>query len=327
MKTLNFNDFERYDIILNDENKESNQTRHWQDLKKDEYCWSNDFNSFCGGSMPKIFARVTSSALEQLFNELKKPKCHYVTYLNGLAKNSQTNPPLEKVSVLLKKTHFATASDIEELASLTANAMQVPTVYNKSVIVDDKKYVLSVDFISDNETFSPLLFCSNINEYPLEDCIEYLNDYLRLFVPNLSEKDASQIREGFIPIYFYRKYIIKDKDFCGKNIGLLYNNNTNSHKLAPCFDMEVSFTPLMIDYAYEHMGCDLMFAIKKFPQTTKNTITNFKNAINNHLVENSIQNSDLEIKKKEYINFAQNNTTMLIEKYDSLTKTNERTLQ
>ena len=329
MRTLKFEDFESYDIIYNNEDKESDQSKHWNKLKEYDRNWYTDFNSICGGSMPKIFARCDSSVLKKLFAELRKPDCKFETYINDLVHSSQFDetPPIKKVSVLLKQTHGVNASSIEELASVTANALSIPTVFNQAIMIDGKEYTLSVDFVKQNETMTPMLFCENLNEYFLEESLDYLDDYLSIFVPNLHKEDFHQIRNDFIPIYFFRKYVIKDRDFCGKNMGILYNEKTQRHSLGPCFDMECSFRAPVIDHTYEHLDADLKTSMQKFPQTTKIMIDRFKKAIAQNKIQSEIENCDISKDKQEAINFVTNNILMVVERYDALTKEHEAKLE
>ncbi|MBP3619970.1 MAG: hypothetical protein J6J24_04865 [Clostridia bacterium] len=321
MRKLTFEDFERYDTILNDKNEESDQTASWKGLKATEYVSKLAFNSFCGGSMPKIFCRTSSSLFKNLFQELRKPDCCYVTYLNDFIKSTPTTTPIDKVSVLLKKTHILSASHIEEAATIIANTLQVSTVYNKSILIDDRQYVISVDMIGKDEHFSPVLFFQSINDYTLEDCLDCLEDYLTSTYSSISNEDILQICKDFVPMYFYRKHIIKDTDFCGKNIGIIYNEKAKTHKLAPCFDMECSLKPPLIDYALEDLEKDLKFSRKRFPTLTDDLVKHYKNCLKTNAIESNLQkNVSTAYNTKTFNDFATNNLSILIDKYETITK-------
>lgn len=332
MEKLTFNDFEKYDIILNDKNDSTNQEKAWNNLKSSEYISQNPLNSFCGGTMPKVFLRCNSSLLAQMFDALSKPDCSYVTYLNDFLKgfDKTSTPPIEKVSALLKKTHLSHSSDIEEVSAIIANALQVPTVYNKAVMIDEQKYTLSVDFIKDNETFTSLdnlmPYNRSLNDYSLEDGLACLQNHLSNLEYGLSNAEVSKLCEDFIPIYLFRKYIISDCDFGGKNLGVLYNHKTKTAALAPCFDFECSLGQSVfgMENAVEYLEEDLETCIKLFPKKTEKVMQTFKKALKTKRVAKDLKKSSFETDKKFHTNYIENNLKAMTNCYAAATKDSQR---
>lgn len=197
-----------------------------------------------GGSMPKTFVRCDSKYFKELIEELKKPNCSYVTYINDLVKSLNSdnieNFPLSKISVLIKKSHRAQDIYNEEIASKTANILEIPVTYNTVVNIAGIDYNMSVDFLKKDEEFISLDHCK-LND-AMSFCVikKKLQKYFEYYVAcgEITQEQAYNLLSDFMEMYIFRKYILSDTDFDMFNTGLIFNNKTKEYKWAPNFDME-----------------------------------------------------------------------------------------
>lgn len=128
MKVKSFPKYYHYDEILDDNNN------------------TTDTMTAFGGKTEKVFVRMDSDFLSDLFVAKSRGNSSYVTYLDSLFDNysyTRQGPPLKTISVLLKSYNSMQSEGYacgEEIASRIGNAMGIPVVYNKHIVgVDPQK--------------------------------------------------------------------------------------------------------------------------------------------------------------------------------------------
>ena len=112
---------------------------HYDEILDDKNNTTDTMTAF-GGKTQKVFVRMDSDFLSDLFVAKSRGNSSYVTYLDSLfdSKYSYTRQgaPLKSISVLLK-SYSSLQSEAypcgEEIASKIGNAMGIPVVYNKHI--------------------------------------------------------------------------------------------------------------------------------------------------------------------------------------------------
>ena len=249
--------YEHYNSILDDDKHETNT------------------KSACGGVSAKEFLRVDTECLGDFFVEVAKPTSSYVTYVNGIAKESAGKQvPMQHVSAMVKfykgKNRFPCN---EEICSRLSNAFGIPTVYNRIFKDNDRMCNVSIDFVPYCDKRYDTLqngysACTRRKNIPEVIGIEQwhsffmssglTNPYTKKLVPL---RECSKLFRQFVPMYLFRRHIVQDKDFDINNICVIYDPETKTYSLGPNYDMERTFTAYF-DNSYKRHYDDLCSDLK-----------------------------------------------------------------
>ena len=165
------------------------------------------------------------------------------------------------------------------------------------VVNINKGYLLSVDFISKNEKFDMMDSFIKKRNYNRYDSVAVNNDdalqtwFMKCVMcpdddfvnpitnGNLSKDVREKLFGEFLPQYFFKKYIVKDKDVASRNFGIIYNTQNGEYKMSPMYDFEYSFhrysniTEDMKENQVLNLRYELIFAYKLYPEIMENFIT------------------------------------------------------
>lgn len=217
------------------------------------------------GHLSKRFVRLHKGYFKTLVKDIAESfSDSYMIYLDK-SEISRGDVP-ENLSVLLKELRrtdfFSGYEDLkkmynEQVAPKILNFFGCKTVYNATLKQEPfDKYVLSLDFIGENERFyvaKPLNVKKGkelpvLQTYRIEDKLKEL--YLQL--DNLSKAiyekygrkpkiNRAEIVSEYLYSYLVRGVFVGDRDFNERNYGFIYNEKTNDVKFAPNFDFELAF--------------------------------------------------------------------------------------
>lgn len=298
----------------------------------DEYIYNDSLtqvqlSKYLNGHNDKGFVLCDSEFFRELFDEIKNnPNSSYDTYLNRFIKEDYdgTNLPISEVSCLKKEGEN---NLIEEFVSKLGNALHIPTVFIKNypresqeefkkrldemianakpgsfICFSSEDYMLSVDFIRENEHFE------TINEYSQREVCKRgssINAWFGIFeneklinpltYQELTHEEKMELFREFIPQYFFRRHIVRDWDFKGENVGILYNQKTGKYRLAPMFDFEYCYYKAKSQNNEQLFDEDLIFAYDCFPEETSKII----NTLRTFDIDNFIDNLHLESVKTD----------------------------
>ena len=294
MNTNIFPTYQFYDEIVNDNNV------------------SCDTMTVCGGKTEKVFVRMDSTYLSDLFKSKSKGRDSYVTYLDKLFNKysfTRQGPPLSKVSVLLKSYASSKGEGYacgEEIGSKIANILGIPTVYNKYIEGVDTTpnrefddinsaythHVVSVDFMEYNKDISYDTFYEGYcdskagrysrREWRLREWYEFFllsHDILEQSTKqDLTMDVRKKLAIDFIPMYLFRKYGIFDSDFDIHNIIVKHSKSKGDYSIGPNFDMERAFFKRHnVEALCRAFKVDLEFAYMHAPNKVKSFVKNFVN--------------------------------------------------
>lgn len=207
------------------------------------------------GYSPKWAGRVDKSKLDELVNEvLNNQDCCYQTcYTNDAF---QGYVP-KFFSAIIKRHDFGTEVDCDVFGSRMMNYFGLPTVFNlrldstiteKDNIIRKCPYLISIDFIRENEEFYDLydvysgrnFDIENVFETGLERTIKVNSKLLKIFLDNhdinYSEDEIENFKRFLAKSIVVRSIFLGDKDFRNANAGILINNKTQSFRPAPNHD-------------------------------------------------------------------------------------------
>ena len=279
---VDINDIESYDQLLDDNGKNISKLfplsllrnkRTW-DYKKGE--------SPFGGTMPKMFLRCDSKYFQDLIQALRNGNSSYVTYINDLVESLKESKvedfPMSKLSVMLKSVHNEMDISNEESCSAFANVLGVPTVYNKIVDINGKKFVMSVDLFKDSQEVCEdveMIESDFVYFDDAEQCIKYT---LMQLVKDgkITEQRFNELMEEFIETYIYRKLILGDRDFKSRNVGLIRNTSTNEYSWLPNHDYELAF---FTNVGNAYIQSQLKRIASKYPNTLDKIMTKFRDRL------------------------------------------------
>lgn len=275
------------------------------------------------------------------------PNCSYVTYLNDFIRNDYDGEdmPISTISCFKKDAdHNEIEETVSRLANvLGLPTTYVVNVPGDSVDERKKKwndffanckvgdtikinegYILSVDFIGSNEHFDTLDIYSGHRGYPSFDILCDKYDDLRTWYAKivLAREDqfinpitkaplTSDVRlnlfKEFIPQYFFRRYIVKDRDLRSENVGIIYNSQTGEYKLAPIFDTEYSFNNYnkeTFEKTLANLQNEMNFAFRIDPYVMNNFVTKVWDTFHSNTIDENwlcINGHHLPKKYKEFI--------------------------
>ena len=272
---------EYYEILTEEE-------KRYVDEAIEEYdnCQLSKEEKLLQGVCKKRFIRIYSDEFPNFIKAINQ-KNSYVTYINDLAKDGYYPKYL---SILLKEVRSRYLAYNEVICSRLANALDIPVTYydivlskfqyeredymkdNNTPCENDRfEYLVAVDFISKDENFSSLAeFAVNSEPYdlPINLFFKTLYDSCRAEYPNATDEDLRQVLEDFVIMYLFKRFVVRDEDFFFKNLGVLYNEKMNRLRLAPLFDMELTFpTSYMSRSDYDEIKFDMEFLRSYFPKT------------------------------------------------------------
>lgn len=236
------------EYLFKEIDEESNKdTRYGED-------WCRNF--FDNGRRYKKFSFFDSSFFSELIDDLQNnPDCQYVSYINDLVRSGYTP---KWIRAMEKPPCVSSLGIIEVVASRLLNTMDCPTTYEtivekkcKSLSGEDigiQKRVLSVDFDYDNEDqnfynlskFDYDFFSNNFTalETGIKHIIYDVYQKKYLVSDKFRNEDANKVLEDFAYSYLIRKFILEDKDYKFRNIGLIVDKKNQRLKFAPNFDFE-----------------------------------------------------------------------------------------
>ena len=240
------------------------------------------------GHLLKRFVRLHKGYFKNLVKDIAESVSDaYVIYLDKNQIASGDVP--ENLSVLLKqlqRTDFFTGyEDLrklynEQVTPKILNFFGCKTVYNATLKQEPfDKYVLSLDFIGENERFyvAKPLNVKNGKDLPvhqtyrIEDKLKELDLQLGNLSKAIYEKygrkpkiNRAEIVREFLYSYLVRGVLVGDRDFNERNYGFIYDEKTNNVRFAPNFDFELAFdrNSRTTQYCVEN----LEFIRKKHPQ-------------------------------------------------------------
>lgn len=233
-----------------------------------------------GGYCDKKFVRIDSELFADFFKELIKSGSSYVSYASDLirefySKSDGKNFPIKYLSVLLKEERFGEFrknTPIEVIGANIANALNVPTVYNKSFNYNGRDYLASIDFVGKDEEIVELDETGEASKY-LDDAnfqqwYVFLTEVIggKLKTEGGRNEQSDKIISGFVKMYLLKNLLFQDIDFYPRNIKLLYNRKTKEYKFAPSFDYEYIMSGSLRKDLYQTLlEEDFEFLMEKFP--------------------------------------------------------------
>lgn len=209
------------------------------------------------GHTDKKFLRGNSKVLKNFLKDVKNKDCSYVTHFDNVLKE---NIIPNKISMLKKvcpkndPNYSIHCPDRESSASKILNYMGCPTAYNFVVRDKEKSYVMSVDFISENEEFHTFEEFDIKWHWDIAKMLKSIYDLLNAFEFNSEEEknnNIKQVIDDFMLSYLTRTLLIQDADFHFGNIGFLYNKKDKYVKFVN-FDLEFPMQNKMDNWYYSH---------------------------------------------------------------------------
>lgn len=242
------------------------------------------------GYRSKHFARITGEIFRELFDELRKnPNCSYDTYMNDVIKSGY-NPKF--ISVLCKnlndlkedKNRYKLGNFADVIASKILNFFECPTTFELFLDlkdVDNKRYSCSVDFGRLGEDFYIIDGIAGIHSYTsgihvdveLETIDAILKKFRECKMKEISDFEfnilLNKFKDNYVYSWLIRYLIMNDRDFDLHNVGLIYNEEENSIRMAPNFDLEMCFTRLNLDVETSENLNSLKHIAFKYPNVLK----------------------------------------------------------
>jgi len=245
-------------------------------LKKDKF----------DGKHVKNFFRLNSLNLLPFLEKISNINHNYITYFNNIL--PEGNIP-NHISVLMKKLNKKQIISEVIGAKITEYfGLNTPINFAMFTGKDDsrKDFVISVDFVSENEMFDSL------DDYQLEyekgiDIKGFFEDYRIMMQDNsdfdfVSEDRVKELENEIMLSFLVRDVLLGDSDFCSLNLGFLLNETDKKIKLIN-FDYEDAF--VIKNLTSKHYEI-IDYAIKNHPNVYQNfinkvnTILNSKKQIN-----------------------------------------------
>lgn len=308
-----YNNEEYYDAML--------QNMDLNHLNKSSYkSFLKDFGNSkeeIGGTMMKKFVRMDRSVLSDFFKQKMKPNNTYVSYIDDFIKENcekGKDIPLNYVSVLFKKARNSTSMQYliekEVLGSRIANLCGVPTVYNNMCSYNGDTYIMSVDFVKDEQTIENLedtndSFTGVSGETNFDGWEYYLGNKLNKVISK-KNKDKNIIIDRFIkdfvPQFILRNLILDDWDFSPRNIIYIKEKNDNytNYKLGPSNDYEFILmyrSNIVVRRVIEY---NIKYLFNNYP----NELNSFMSGLNKRLFKNN--QLDYEKLKKPFNHIVEN---------------------
>lgn len=228
-----------------------------------------------GGKMPKKFVRMSKHLFSEYFSEKEKGTAFYGTCFSNDEKEEylpKLIPSLAKMCSTKKQMIY------ETYVPRILNYFKIPAAFNVPCKdVNGYSYVASIDFIKPDERFTLLTDIRPFNgdfgyHGSLKESLDYVGEVIQEFYKEKNMKLTSEVFEQhmteFVKSYFVRVMLLGDCDFSARNYGVLYNEQTNTLRMAPNFDFELCFRPVNMDLIRK----DLEFLEENFPELTKELI-------------------------------------------------------
>lgn len=207
------------------------------------------------GYSPKWAGRVDRSKLEELIYEIQNnPKCSYETCYT---KDAFEGYVPKYFSAIIKHLEYDSEVDADVFGSRVLNFFEIPTVFNLRIdgigesvdkFCSDNSYLISVDFIRENEEFYDLYDVYSgmsfdiqyVFENGLERTINVNSKLLKIFLKNnqidFTEKDIENFKSVLAKSIIARTIVLGDKDFRNANSGILLNKKEKTFRPAPNHD-------------------------------------------------------------------------------------------
>lgn len=280
-KKKKFPKYEWYNVILDDKGNESNPKKAF------------------GGQTEKMFVRMDSDFLTDFFEEVSQGNTSYVTYIDDIIPEYLTTkkPPIKAVSLMMKLYDSnCKYGYMEDMGSRVANLLGLPVVYNKTFKDGGIHYGLSIDFMKHDKslrygTLEGDYFTAPHDTHKGLDLEGWMNFFENKVLVDahtkrpLHDPDRLAIFRGFLPSYFFRKYIIEDPDFDVRNMSIIYNSDTEKYSFGPNYDMERAFVEDRQDYLYDHcLQRDLQLAYEMFPDIMRPFMARLKAVHEKHMI-------------------------------------------
>lgn len=303
-----------------------------------------DLKGMFKGKCKKKFKRCLGWYLEDMFNEIRNnPDTNYVTCVDDVIKDpSVTLNEFGKtsVSVIYKtpRNFYVDYAKNEILGSRIAEAMGIKSEY--VVPVKRNKY-MAVDFLSGDdlfETFSEFIDVKHLNAYvfnagdscvrPWVECLIY-SAYSKMPTKNKLHKimDIEPLLVDAMKIYFFKKYIVHDADFCVQNLGVVYSPGYKNLRIAPAYDFEQSLMPGIRTEQGFGLIEDIEYLAKSFPHVLGKVVQELNlNVIKKDKIKSILQQHEpYEDKQKEYFNLI-NNSMLNLQYYSKEALKNSKKL-
>lgn len=265
------------------------------------------------GMHTKKFIRLNSEYLSDLIDEMRNnPNCAYKTYFDNLLKEDDYVP--EKISAMLKQLYDKDSCYNEILASRICNEMGIPVAYNRYCSLNDKHYILSVDFLGkdcsivdlndalfeikgDSLKYDIYEILSDDNQKSISNMlleIIEVHKYLcnKLYFKNINFDMHKYVNE-FLSQALVRKFITSDTDFYPRNISDIIDGNNNL-QMAPVFDNECAFSG---SFEVHTVVSDFEYISKHYPEVFED----FWNKYDNLMSDKNFNKLFSKIDDKEYI--------------------------
>lgn len=215
---------------------------------------------YLDGYSPKWAGRVDKDNLEELIYEvLDNPECSYETCYT---KDAFEGYVPKYFSAIIKKLDNTTEVDYDVLGSRLMNYLGVPTAFNvrcdgKVELKDDGTgenttiwlpYLISVDFIRENEEFYDLYDVYSAERFDIERVFDnglarttLINkNMLKIFLKNndigFIDEDLKNYERILAKSIVSRAILLGDKDVRNANLGILINRKNKTFRFAPNHD-------------------------------------------------------------------------------------------
>ena len=254
-------------------------------------------------------AHIKTHLLAKLF-----PKNHYITYLRELPKKKKLPKMVSVLRKLLTVNQYdsdnkplRTALYNEVIGSQVLNYYGIGTALNVAVKESQfNHYVLSLDFISENEHFMSFdnLKCKfNIYTTSLQDDLEAINKCIidKKIAEKYSQKEIQKLKEDYAYSFLIRKFVLRDYDSYHTNNGILFNEEQKTLQFIN-FDFEYCFERFSsihsLTYKFNLDYCKKTFPkiYKKFVDKSKEFNLNLNTLLNNNEIAFYNKTHEEEIK-------------------------------
>ena len=214
-------------------------------------------DNFLAGHTDKKFVRANSKALQSFFAEVNQKSSNYITHFDNVLKEKIVPKKISMLKKICKKddpNYLIHSPDRESSACKVLNYMECPTPYNFAVKNKSETYLMSIDFISENEQFYSFSDFDLKWNYDIGKMLLQIENLLNTFeYPSNTQRvnNIEKIKEDFMMSYLTRTTLIHDGDFHFGNIGFLYNKKDKYIKLIN-FDLEFPMRDKMDSWYYGH---------------------------------------------------------------------------
>lgn len=260
-------------------------------------------HGFLRGYRSKRFYRFSSRLFSDLINELQNnPNCSYGTYVNDLIKSGYIPDYLSVVAKEDKRFREGGFSlnigGLREVcASRILNYFECPTIYETYLKVEDgnilnnsKNICCSVDFNNYGEDLN--LVHGFMRNYDfgageLETVIPTIEKiFERWKLEEDHREDYEDMKNKFIEDYVYsymiRRFVLKDGDFWLNNVGIIFNKEDKTFRMAPNFDFEYCFDEFDGWYNIKSFLKNLKYIKEHYPKVYTKFITMFDKLVANN---------------------------------------------